>query len=76
MPPPLQNPGSAPESRPQNIKKTSTEVTAISTTTNTAYEMMKRGKKGIGGAPIVPQSSATGSVEEEKMYEMIPGENK
>ena len=66
------------KSRPQSIKKTSTEVqrTAISTTTNTAYEMMKRGQEGMGGAPTVPQSSETGSVEEEKMYEMIPGENK
>ena len=64
------------KSRPQSIKKTSTERTAISTTTNTAYEMMKRGQEGVGGAPTVPQSSATGSVEEEKMYEMIPGENK
>ena len=30
----------------------------------------------MGGVPTVPQSSVTGSVEKEKMYEMIPGENK
>ena len=64
------------KSRSQNIKKTSTEHTAISTTTNTAYEMMKRGQEGMGVAPIIPQSSETGSVEEEKMYEMIPGDSK
>ena len=64
------------KSHPQSIKKTSTEHTAISTTTNTAYEMMKRGQDGMGSAPTIPQSSETGSVGEEKMYEMIPGENK
>ena len=64
------------KSRPQSTKKTSTERTAISTTTNTAYEMMKRGQEGMGGTPTVPQSSTTGSVEEEKMYEMIPGDSK
>ena len=65
------------KSRPQSTKKTYTERTAISSTNDTSYyEMMKRGQDGIGGAPIVPQSSATGSVEKEKMYEMILGENK
>ena len=64
------------KSRRQSTKKTSTERSAISTTTNTAYEMMKRGQEGVGGAPTVPQSSETGSVEEEKMYEMIPGDSK
>ena len=44
------------KSRPQSIKKTSNEATAISMTTNTAYEMMKRGQEGMGGAPIVAPS--------------------
>ena len=65
------------KSRPQSTKKTYTERTAISSTNDTSYyEMMKRGQEGVRGAPIVPQSSATGLVEEEKLYEMIPGENK
>ena len=42
------------KSRPQSIKKTSTEHTAISTTTNAAYEMMKIGTRGDGGCPYRP----------------------
>ena len=64
------------KNRPHTIKNTLMEGTAIPTATNTAYGMTKRKPEGIGGAPTISLSSDTGPIEEEKMYEMIPGEDK
>ena len=64
------------KNRPHTIKKTSTEGTTIHTATNTAYGMTKRKPERIGGAPTISPSSDIGPIEEEKMYEMIPGEDK
>ena len=64
------------KNRPYTIKNTLMEGTAIPTTTNTAYGNTKRKPEGIGSAPTISLSSDTGPIEEEKMYEMIPGEDK
>ena len=64
------------KNRPHTIKNTSTEGTTIHTATNTAYGMTKRKPERIGGAPTISPSSDIGQIEEEKMYEMIPVEEK
>ena len=64
------------KNRPHTIKKTSTEGTTIHTATNTAYGMTKRKPVGIEGASTISPSYDIGQIEEEKMYEMIPGEDK
>ena len=64
------------KNRPHTIKNTSTEGTTIHTATNTAYGMTKRKPVGIEGASTISPSYDIGQIEEEKMYEMIPGEDK
>ena len=41
-----------------------------------SYGTAKRKPERIGGAPTISPSSDIGPIEEEKMYEMIPGEDK
>ena len=41
-----------------------------------SYGMTKRKPERIGGAPTILPSSDIEQIEEDKMYEMIPGEDK